>query len=129
LKVLNILSGAFFLISSTCLLCIPFINFKEGFTITTYIFAGLFWFGLLVGIVLQILIAFACKGIPVKKSGKKVLRVIGIVFLALLVATIPGVVFFNSNRFILPINLLAVLMAAEAYCVVTHIKKLKSIRK
>lgn len=46
LKILNILSGVAFFISSVCLLSIPFLDLKEGFTVTAFVFAGLFWGGI-----------------------------------------------------------------------------------
>lgn len=125
LKIMNILSGVFFFISSTCLLCIPFLNLKEGFTVVTYIFAGLFWCGFLFGFALQIILACTCRRLPVVRNNKKICRIIGIVFLVLLAVIIPVIAFFNSNRFILPINLFAILLSAESYFVIKQMERLK----
>lgn len=124
LKILNNISGTLFFSSSACILIIPFINLKEGFTAIAYILAGLFWCGLLIGIVLQIILFFACRKLSIAKNNKKILRIIGIAFLSLLVAVIPVIIFFNDNRFVLPINLFAILLSAEAYCVIKQMKRL-----
>ncbi len=129
LKILNILSGVAFFISSVCLLSIPFLDLKEGFTVTAFVFAGLFWGGLLSGLVLQIILANACRKLPVIRNNKRILRIIGIAFLLLLVAIIPVIVFFNDNRFVLPINLFAVFMSAEAYCVIRRMGRLNGYER
>lgn len=124
LKILNILSAVLLFISSACLLSIPFLDLKEGFTAVTYILAGLFWCGLLSGFVLQIILVNACRRLPVVRNNEKILRVIGIAFLMLSVAIIPAIVFFNGNRFVLPINLFSVLLSAEAYSVIRKMERL-----
>lgn len=124
LKIINILSGVSFFISSACLLSIPFLDLKEGFTVVTYILAGLFWCGLLSGFVLQILLAISCRRLPVIRNNKRILRIIGITFLMLLVAIIPVIAFLNGNRFVLPINLFLVLLSTEAYCVIRQMERL-----
>ncbi|OPX42040.1 hypothetical protein CLHUN_40990 [Ruminiclostridium hungatei] len=129
LKILNILSGISFFISSACLLSIPFLDLKEGFTIVTYILAGLFWCGLISGFVLQIILAKLCRRLPVIKNNKRILRIIGIAFLILLVVMIPVIIFFNDNRFVLPINLFLVLLSVEAYFVIRRMGRLNEYER
>lgn len=124
LKLLNILSGICFFISSACLMSVPFLDLKEGFTTVAYIFAGLFWFGLICGLVLQIILANACKGLPTIKKNKKILRIIRIIFWVLLITVIPVIAFFNNNRFLLPVNLFLVFLSAEIYWVIRQMGRL-----
>ena len=110
LKILSVLSGSLFFISSASLLSVPFLDLKKGFTLVTYILAGVFWFGLISGAVIQIMIAKACRGLPVKRINKGIHRLIGIAFLVLLIALIPVIILFNNNRFVLPINLFLLIL-------------------
>ncbi len=129
LKILNILSGILCFISSSCLLCIPFLDLKEGFTVVTYIIAGLFWGGLLSAFVLQIVLAKSCRRLPVIRNNKRILRIIGIALLILLVAVIPVVIFFNYNRFVLPINLFLVFLSVESYFVIRRMEQLNEYER
>ena len=121
IKILNIISGILFLISSLSLLAIPFLNLDERFPAEAYVLAGLFWFGLINGMVLQIIISVVCK--KLKKPKKKRLHIIiGIVFLISLLSIIPVFLFFTDNEFILPINLSIILLSAEMYFVVKRME-------
>lgn len=128
LKILNVLSGSLFFISSASLLSVPFLDLKKGFNAITYILAGVFWFGLIFGIVIQIILANMCRGLPTKKDNK-LYRIIGKAFLVLLIALIPVIMLFNNNRFVLPVNLFLLVLSAEAYWVLRQMGRLDEYEK
>ena len=51
---LNRIAGVNFLISSCCLLVIPFLNIHNGMTVSAYIVAALFWIGFYLHHLLQV---------------------------------------------------------------------------
>lgn len=117
MKIMNITSGILFLISSLTLLTIPFADTDNDASLGIYVFAMLFWSGLISGITLQIILAIYCRNYR-KKGLSKICRILGCVFLASIILIIPVLVFFNNNLFILPIDLFVVFLSAEIFFVI-----------
>lgn len=124
LKALNIISEVLFLISSTGLLVIPFLDFEDNLSAAAYVVASLFWGGLILGIIIQIMLSVICKNRTwIRKS--KTRRFVGITFLISVIVLIPVLVFWSDNEFILPINLFLILFSAETYFVIKRMECLK----
>lgn len=69
LQKMNFVSAIAFLLSSLCLLFIPFANLTDKLPEYAYVIAAVFWVGLLVGIGLQIYLKSKCKKLKVPISG------------------------------------------------------------
>ena len=61
LTLLNTISAVSFFVSSVSLLFIPTLKTDNGLPKSGYIIAFLFWIGLLVGIIIQIVLTIKCK--------------------------------------------------------------------
>ena len=70
LQKMNFVSAIAFLLSSLCLLFIPFANLTDKLPEYAYVIAAVFWVGLLVGIGLQIYLKSKCKKLKVKSTNK-----------------------------------------------------------
>lgn len=124
LRVLNIISEILFFISSSGLLVIPFLDFEDNLSVLAYVVASLFWGGLLLGIIIQIILFVTCKKhTKVKRS--KTRRTVGVISLISVIVLIPVMVFCSDNNFILPINLFLILFSAETYFVIKRMECLK----
>lgn len=124
LRALNIISEVLFFISSSGLLVIPFLNFEDDLSAAAYVVALLFWGGLILGIIIQIILFVTCKKhTKVKRS--KTRRTVGVIFLISVIVLIPVMVFCSDNNFILPINLFLILFSAETYFVIKRMECLK----
>lgn len=124
LRALNIISEVLFFISSSDLLVIPFLNFEDDLSAAAYVVASLFWGGLILGIIIQIILFVTCKKhTKVKRS--KTRRTVGVIFLISVIVLIPVMVFCSDNNFILPINLFLILFSAETYFVIKRMECLK----
>lgn len=71
LQIMNAISAIAFLLSSFCLLFIPFVNLTDGMPGYAYVIAAVFWVGLLVGVSLQIYLKSKCKKLKVKNTQKR----------------------------------------------------------
>lgn len=71
LQIMNAISAIAFLLSSFCLLFIPFVNLTDGMPGYAYVIAAVFWVGLLVGVSLQIYLKSKCKKLKVKSTQKR----------------------------------------------------------
>lgn len=71
LQIMNAISAIAFLLSSFCLLFIPFVNLTAGMPGYAYVIAAVFWVGLLVGVSLQIYLKSKCKKLKVKNTPKR----------------------------------------------------------
>lgn len=71
MRLLNRISFVAFLLSSSSLLAIPFLNITDKLTVTAYIVASVFWVGLLSGLGIQIFLAKKCKHKISKKLRKR----------------------------------------------------------
>ena len=71
LRVLNIISGVLFFISSSSLLIIPFLDFDDNLSVSAYAVALLFWGGSISGIIIQIILFVTCKSILKSRSRKQ----------------------------------------------------------
>ncbi len=74
LKLLNILSAAAFIISALSLLYIPFISSEEKLSRSSYVVAAVFWIGLLLGIIIQIILYVKCRKLK-RRSKKRIHRI------------------------------------------------------
>lgn len=124
IKALNIISEVLFLVSSSGLLIIPFLDFNDSLSAEAYVIASLFWGGLVFGIIIQIMLSMICKKIT-KTKKSKTRRMVGITFLISVIILIPVLTFCNDNEFILPINLFLILFSAETYFVLKRMECLK----
>ena len=68
LQKMNFVSAIAFLLSSLCLLFIPFANLTDKLPEYAYFIAAVFWVVLLVGIGLQIYLKSKCKKLKVKSE-------------------------------------------------------------
>lgn len=71
LQIMNAISAIAFLLSSFCLLFIPFVNLTDGMPWYAYIIAAVFWVGLLVGVSMQAYLKCKCRKLKVKNSNKQ----------------------------------------------------------
>lgn len=124
LKVLNIISEICFFISSSGLLVIPFLDFEDSLSAAAYIVASLFWGGLILGIIIQIILFVICKK-HAKVKMSKTRRIVGVIFFISVIVLIPVLVFWSDNEFILSINLFLILFSAETYFVIKRMECLK----
>ena len=124
LRVLNIISGVLFFISSSSLLIIPFLAFDDNLSVSAYAVALLFWGGLILGIIIQIILFVICKK-HAKVKMSKTRRIVGVIFFISVIVLIPVLVFWSDNEFILPINLFLILFSAETYFVIKRMECLK----
>ena len=124
LRVLNIISGVLFFISSSSLLIIPFLAFDDNLSVSAYAVALLFWGGLIFGIIIQIILFVICKK-HAKVKMSKTRRIVGVIFFISVIVLIPVLVFWSDNEFILPINLFLILFSAETYFVIKRMECLK----
>lgn len=124
IKALNIISEVLFLVSSLGLLVIPFLDFNDSLSAAAYVVASLFWGGLVLGIIIQIMLSMICKK-TAKTKNLKIRRMVGITFLISVIILIPILIFCNDNEFILPINLFLILFSAETYFVLKRMECLK----
>ncbi len=124
LRALNIISEVLFFISSSGLLVIPFLDYEDNLSAAAYAVASLFWGGLILGIIIQIILFVICKKrTKVKKS--KTRRTVEVIFLISVIVLIPAMVFRNDSEFILLINLFLILFSAETYFVLKRMERLK----
>lgn len=124
LRALNIISEVLFFISSSGLLVIPFLDYEDNLSAAAYAVASLFWGGLILGIIIQIILFVTCKKrTKVKKS--KTRRTVEVIFLISVIVLIPAMVFRNDSEFILLINLFLILFSAETYFVLKRMERLK----
>lgn len=124
LKVLDIISEALFLVSSAELIVIPFLDLKDDLYAAAYTVAALFWIGLLLGIIIQIILSVICKK-RTKSKKSRIRQAVGAVSLISVIILIPVLIFWNDNEFILPINLFLILFSAETYFVLKRMECLK----
>lgn len=124
LRVLNIISEILFFISSSGLLVIPFLDFEDNLSVLAYVVASLFWGGLLLGIIIQIILFVTCKKYT-KVKKLKTRQMVGVIFLISVIVLIPVMFFCSDNDFILPINLFLILFSAETYFVIKRMERLK----
>ena len=124
LRVLNIIYGVLFFISSSSLLIIPFLDFDDNLSISAYAVALLFWGGSISGIIIQIILFVTCKKYTkVKKS--KTRQIVGVIFLISVFVLIPIMAFWRDNEFALSINLFLLLFSIEIYFVIKRMECLK----
>lgn len=124
LKVLNIISEICFFISSSGLLVIPFLDFEDSLSAAAYIVASLFWGGLILGIIIQIILFVTCKKYT-KVKESKTRQIVGVIFLISVFVLIPIMAFWRDNEFALSINLFLLLFSIEIYFVIKRMECLK----
>lgn len=88
LRVLNIISGVLFFISSSSLLIIPFLAFDDNLSVSAYAVALLFWGGSISGIIIQIILFVTCKKYT-KVKESKTRQIVGVIFLISVFVLIP----------------------------------------
>lgn len=70
MRIMNFVSAVSFLLSSLCLLFIPFVNLTDGLPRYAYAIAAAFWLGLFVGTILQIYLKIKCRKMKLKNSDR-----------------------------------------------------------
>lgn len=124
LLILNRISGGSFLVSSLCLLVIPFLDISNGMTLLAYITASVFWAGLLAGVIMQLCLYVKCKKISRKKASKKLwLLYAGSVSALLLLIIVTALNF--KNIFIVSLLLFISIVFLESAVVVKKERCLK----
>lgn len=124
LRVLNIISGVLFFISSSSLLIIPFLAFDDNLSVSAYAVALLFWGGSISGIIIQIILFVTCKKYT-KVKASKTRQIVGVIFLISVFVLIPIMAFWRDNEFALSINLFLLLFSIEIYFVIKRMECLK----
>lgn len=71
LQIMNAISAVAFLLSSFCLLFIPFVDLSDGMPGYAYVIAAVFWVGLLVGVSMQVYLKSKCKKLKAISSNKR----------------------------------------------------------
>ena len=112
-KIFNVLSVIFFLISSFSITLIPFSTDKGEITSLGYITAGIFWLGLIFGILFQIVasILFRNKKRVSTRFNKITIIISGILFCTFLVILI----FFGKNIWLMSIDIALMIFCFEMY--------------
>ncbi|MEE1125929.1 MAG: hypothetical protein U0L18_08325 [Acutalibacteraceae bacterium] len=117
MKVLNSISGLSFGLSSVSLLVIPFIKFGQELPIIAYVVAFFFWLGLILGLILQVIIAINCKKLSLKNDSKKH-RLLYIISAGALAVVVILSVFNSKNIFFFTISLFLLLLSLQAAVVI-----------
>ena len=112
-KIFNVLSVIFFLISSFSITLIPFSTDKGEITPLGCITAGIFWLGLIFGILFQIVasILFRNKKRVSTRFNKITIIISGILFCMFLVILI----FFGKNIWLMSIDIALMIFCFEMY--------------
>ena len=120
---LNRIAGVNFLISSCCLLVIPFLNIHNGMTVSAYIVAALFWIGLLIGFSMEFFLSVKFKKILKKKwKTQKIFYIVSATaFLCMVILTVVQV----NDIFWTALSLFFGISALEAATVIKKEKCLK----
>lgn len=113
--ILNNISGISFLISSLTLIGIPFLNLKNGFSVIAYLLAGLFWTGLLAGVILQIITAQMSKKIKSRKRKTHKERRMIIPFSVFFLIFLLILVFLKESVVLMSIDLACMLFSIEMF--------------
>ena len=112
-KIINNVSIIFYTLSSLSLLIIPFINQDNELNAIAYCTAGVFWSGLIIGSILQIIVSFIGKKLTKKKTYKaRRLLIPTAVFSVLLVLILC---IGKKSVILLSIDLALLLMSIELY--------------
>ena len=117
MKSLNSISGLSFVLSSVSLLVIPFIKFGQELPIIAYVVAFFFWLGLILGLILQVIIAINCKKLSLKNDSKKH-RLLYIISAGALAVVVILSVFNSKNIFFFTISLFLLLLSLQAAVVI-----------
>lgn len=110
---INNVSIMFYVLSSISLLIIPFINQDSGLNTLAYCTAGVFWSGLIIGSVLQIIASFMGKKLTKKKTYKARRLLIPIAVFSILLILILCI--GKQSVMLLSIDLALLLMSIELY--------------
>ena len=112
-KIFNVLSVIFFFISSFSLLLLPFSTDNGVITSLGYITAGIFWAGLILGILIQIIANKICQNL--KKTDTRFNKIAmissGIFFCMFIIILI----FFKKNIWLLSIDIALMFFCFELY--------------
>lgn len=124
LRLFNYISIACFFISSAALLFIPLLNFDNGFPAYACYFAGIFWFFILSGIVLQIWLFVKTRKMEVRKSLKLQKMIAVGVFLVSAIVLLCELEFLRTNLIALIVNLFVLLTCIESLSVICRMERL-----
>ena len=112
-KIFNVLSVIFFFISSFSLLLLPFSTDNGVITSLGYITAGIFWAGLILGILIQIIANKICQNL--KKTDTRFNKIAmissGIFFCMFIIILI----FFKKNIWLLSMDMALMIFCFELY--------------
>lgn len=117
MKSLNSISGLSFVLSSVSLLVIPFIKFGQELPIIAYVVAFFFWLGLILGLILQVILAINCKKLSLKNDSKKH-RLLYIISAGTLAVVVILSVLNSKNIFFFTISLFLLLLSLQAAVVI-----------
>ena len=112
---LNNISILCFFFSSASLLGVPFLNLDEEFPTTAYILAGLFWSGLILGIILQIIVGFGAKKIQSERKKMHKERPFIIFFVVFLLLFLLILLFCRESIMLMSIDLAFMLFSIEMF--------------
>jgi len=111
--IINNISLLLFVLSSLSLLVIPFINQNNELTKAAYIDAGVFWIGLISGILLQISAAMISKKSENKRTYKERKMIIPIIVFTLVFVLI--ICFLKKNVLLTALDMGMLLFSIELY--------------
>lgn len=120
----NYISAVCFLLSSSAVLFIPFLNFERGLPGIAYFLAGVFWVFILAGIGIQIFLSTKAKKNKSSNSYKMYKNALAGIFVFSMISFICMLVFFRTNPVALPINLFVLLFSAESFAVIRRMEML-----
>lgn len=123
-KIYNYISAGCFFLSSISLLFIPQINVEDGFSISAYRLAGLFWIGLIIGTALQIFLWFRTKKQKSKRVFKKTKLGIKIVFVVSAISIVFISFFLKTHIYALLISMFLMLLSIEGFFVIKRMEKI-----
>lgn len=124
LKAINDVSAACFFLSSASLLFIPFLKLEESFTNLAFFLALIFWLGLFTGTALQIFLWIKSRKLAIQKNLKKPKLMVAVIFAISILSGVLALCFFETNMYALPIDLFAVLLSAEMFCIIKRMERL-----
>lgn len=117
MKVLNFISGVSFFLSAASLLVIPFIKYGQELPVIAYVVACFFWIGLIIGLILQAVLAVNCKRLSLKNESKKHRRLYIVSAVALAVVVILSLL-NSKNIFVFSVSIFLLLLSLQAAVVI-----------
>lgn len=115
---LNTVSGISFILSSASLLVIPVIDKDDTVSVLRMLIPGLFWAGLIVGIILQVISSVIMSKPRIKKRLGKLLLIPVAFFICFVMLLALVLLVFKENLMVLCIDLFCIIISLESFFVI-----------